>query len=225
MPAFWSAFLPLFVAVDVVGVLPVYLGFVAALDEPARRRIVLDATLTAAGVGGGFLFLGDAILAVVGVSVGDFQVAGGLLLLVLAIYDLLHPELPLRQPGVHLGVVPLGTPLIAGPAVLTTLLTIARTLGISPGAFGFWAKSGAGLGGAALGIPYRPSHRRSRRASGGQSLRAPLGGDRRHFGASRRGAGASGSVAWTTPRVELTCIAHRRSRREDIMGQMFSSLF
>ena len=76
MPAFWSAFIPLFVAVDVVGVLPVYLGFVAALDEPARRRIVLDATLTAAGVGGGFLFLGDAILSVVGVSVGDFQVAG-----------------------------------------------------------------------------------------------------------------------------------------------------
>lgn len=129
MPAFWSAFLPLFVAVDIVGVLPVYLGFVAAVDGPARRRIVLDATLTAAGVGRGFLLLGDAILSVVGVSVGDFQVAGGLLLLVLALHDLLHPELPLRQPGVHLGVVPLGTPLIAGPAVLTTLLTIARTQG------------------------------------------------------------------------------------------------
>jgi multiple antibiotic resistance protein len=80
-------------------------------------------------VGGGFLFLGDAILRVVGVSVGDFQVAGGLLLLVLAVYDLLHPELPLRQPGAHLGVVPLGTPFIAGPAVLTTLLTLARSQG------------------------------------------------------------------------------------------------
>ena len=41
----------------------------------------------------------------------------------------MHPELPLRQPGVHLGVVPLGTPLIAGPAVLTTLLTLARSHG------------------------------------------------------------------------------------------------
>jgi multiple antibiotic resistance protein len=126
---FWSAFLPLFVAVDIVGVLPVYLGFVATVEESTRRRIVVEATLTAAGVGGGFLFLGDAILHAVGVSVGDFQIAGGLLLLVLALYDLLHPELPLRQPGVHLGVVPLGTPLIAGPAVLTTLLTLARTHG------------------------------------------------------------------------------------------------
>jgi multiple antibiotic resistance protein len=124
-----SAFLPLLVAVDIVGVLPVYLGFVAAVDEGARRRIVVEATLTAAGVGGGFLFLGDGILHVLGISVGDFQVAGGLLLLVLALYDLLHPELPLRQPGVHLGVVPLGTPLIAGPTVLTTLLTLARSQG------------------------------------------------------------------------------------------------
>jgi small neutral amino acid transporter SnatA (MarC family) len=54
MPKFWSAFLPLFVAVDIVGVLPVYLGFVAAVDERARRRIVLDATLTAAAIGGDF---------------------------------------------------------------------------------------------------------------------------------------------------------------------------
>jgi multiple antibiotic resistance protein len=127
--AFWSAFLALLVAVDIVGVLPVYLGFVAAVDESTRRRIVVEATLTAAGLGIGFLFLGDAILHVVGVGMGDFQVAGGLLLLVLALYDLLHPELPLRQPGVHLGVVPLGTPLIAGPAVLTTLLTLARSHG------------------------------------------------------------------------------------------------
>jgi multiple antibiotic resistance protein len=127
--AFWSAFLALLVAVDIVGVLPVYLGFVAGVEEGARRRIVVEATLTAAGLGVGFLFLGEVILHVVGVSLGDFQVAGGLLLLVLALYDLLHPELPLRQPGVHLGVVPLGTPLIAGPAVLTTLLTLARSHG------------------------------------------------------------------------------------------------
>ena len=137
--AFWSAFLPLFVAVDIVGVLPVHLGFVVTVEERDRRGIVVDATLTAAGVGGAFLFLGDAILHAVGVSVGDFQVAGGLLLLVLALYDLLHPELPLRQPGVHLGVVPLGTPLIVGPAVLTTLLSLARTQGylLAPLAFGF----------------------------------------------------------------------------------------
>ena len=122
-------FIPLFVAVDVVAVLFVYLGIGMPLDEAARRRLVLEATMTAAAVGLGFLLVGDAVLHFLGVTVGDFQIAGGVLLLVLSIYDLLHPELPLRQPGAHPGVVPLGIPMIVGPATLTTLLTLARIHG------------------------------------------------------------------------------------------------
>jgi len=122
-------FIPLFVAVDVVAVVLVYLGIGMPLDETARRRLVLEATMTAAAIGLGFLLVGDAVLHFLGVTVGDFQVAGGVLLLVLSIYDLLHPELPLRQPGAHLGVVPLGIPMIVGAATLTTLLTLARTHG------------------------------------------------------------------------------------------------
>jgi multiple antibiotic resistance protein len=122
-------FLPLFVAVDVVALVLIYLGIGMPLDETARRRLVLEATLTAAAVGLGFLLVGDAVLHFLGVTVDDFQIAGGVLLLVLSIHDLLHPELPLRQPGAHPGVVPLGIPMIVGPAVLTTLLTVARTYG------------------------------------------------------------------------------------------------
>lgn len=129
MRSFLLAFIPLFVAVDVVGLVPIYLGISSGIDDPERRQLVLEATLTAAAVGTGFLVMGDAILSFLGVSVGDFQVAGGTLLLVLAVYDLLHPELPLRRPGARLGGVPLGIPMILGPAVLTTLLTVARTQG------------------------------------------------------------------------------------------------
>jgi len=124
-----QAFIPLFVAVDVVAVVLVYLGIGVRLPEPARRRLILESTITAAAVGLGFLFAGDAILRFLGVTVGDFQIAGGLLLLVLSIHDLLHPDMPLRQPGTRPGVVPLGIPMIAGPAVLTTLITLARTHG------------------------------------------------------------------------------------------------
>jgi multiple antibiotic resistance protein len=123
------AFIPLFVAVDVVAVVLVYLAIGTWLAEAARRRLVLEATMTAAAVGLGFLMVGDAVLNFVGVTVADFQVAGGLLLLVLSIHDLLHPEMPLRQPGVHPGVVPLGIPMIVGPAVLTTLITVAQAYG------------------------------------------------------------------------------------------------
>ena len=74
------AFLPLFVAVDVVGLLPIYLGWTASLSEVERRPVALEATLTATVVGVSFLLAGDAILTVLGVTVGDLQVAGGLLL-------------------------------------------------------------------------------------------------------------------------------------------------
>lgn len=129
MHGFWLAFIPLFVAVDAVGVVPIFLGLADGIDEAARRQLVADATLAAGAVGLGFIFLGDAVLQFLGVTVGDFQVAGGVVLLVLSIYDLLHPATPLRQSGARLGVVPLGVPLIVGPAVLTTLLTVARTHG------------------------------------------------------------------------------------------------
>jgi multiple antibiotic resistance protein len=131
------AFIPLFVAMDVIGLLPIYLGMTGTLGPAERRAVAGQATRTAAVVGLGFLFLGDALLAVLGATVGDLQVAGGLLLLVFAVYDLLHPGLPLRQPAAGFGPVPLGVPLIAGPAVLTSLLTLARTQGIAPTLIGF----------------------------------------------------------------------------------------
>lgn len=130
-------FIPLFVAMDVIGLLPIYLGMTGTVAAAERRTLAGQATLTAAIVGLGFLFLGDALLSVLGATVGDLQVAGGLLLLLFAVYDLLHPELPLRQPVEGLGLVPLGVPLIAGPAVLTSLLALARTHGIGPTLVGF----------------------------------------------------------------------------------------
>jgi multiple antibiotic resistance protein len=123
------AFIPLFVSVDVIGLVPIYLGLTLSLGETERRQLVLDATLTAAAIGFVFVFVGDAVLQLLGVTVGDFQIGGGVLLLVLSIYDLLHPDLPLRSPGGSPGVVPLGIPMIVGPGVLTTLLTVVRTYG------------------------------------------------------------------------------------------------
>jgi len=62
---------------------------------------------------------------VIGVTVNDFRVAGGIVLLVLAILDLITHEKTRRLPGDQVGVVPIGTPLIAGPAVLAALMTMS----------------------------------------------------------------------------------------------------
>jgi multiple antibiotic resistance protein len=123
------AFVALFVAVDVLGVLPIYLGLTAGVPTEERKRLPWQSTLTATAVGVGFLVVGEPIFRVLGVTVGDFQVAGGILLLVLALHDLLNPGKVLRRPTPGVGVVPLGTPLIVGPAVLTTLLVLVQSHG------------------------------------------------------------------------------------------------
>jgi multiple antibiotic resistance protein len=123
------AFVALFVAVDILGILPIYLSLTADLRAEERRRLPGQSALTATGVGVGFLLLGDPIFRVLGVSVGDFQVAGGILLVALSLHDLLNPGKVLPRPAPTVGVVPLGTPMIVGPAVLTMLLILVQSYG------------------------------------------------------------------------------------------------
>ena len=133
-----QAFVALFVAVDILGLLPIYLSLTGNLPIDKRRRLPALATLTALAIGLGFMLIGRALLRIMVVSVGDFQVAGGILLLILSIHDLLHPGNVLRRPGPTVGAVPLGTPLIVGPAVLTTIVALEQSYGsaITLGAFG-----------------------------------------------------------------------------------------
>ena len=124
------AWIPLFVALDPVGVVPIFLGMTAGIEAKRRNRITHQATWTAAIVAVGFMFLGKLIFKAVGISVGDFKVAGGLILLVLASRHLLQTGPSVTPLPEDFGIVPLGLPLIAGPATLTTLLILMDSVGI-----------------------------------------------------------------------------------------------
>jgi len=123
--AFLLAFIPIFVTVDPIGVLPIFAALTEGLDEKKRRKILFQSLITATCLAVGFIFLGKATFQFLGITVGDFMVAGGVLLFCIAIIDLINPSKEHRLPAEDLGVVPIGTPLIVGPAVLTTsLITI-----------------------------------------------------------------------------------------------------
>ena len=79
----------------------------------------------------GFLFLGANIFKALGISTSDFQIAGGLILFVLAARDLILPAAIPEKMSHDFGVVPLGMPLIAGPALITTLIALAQRLGVA----------------------------------------------------------------------------------------------
>jgi multiple antibiotic resistance protein len=126
------AFAALFVAVDILGLLPLYLSLTGGLPPEDRRRLPWQCALTAAAVGLGFLAAGQALFQILGITVGDFQVAGGLLLLVLSVSDLVRGPAAVEAANTTVGIVPLGTPLVVGPAVLTTLLLLVQTHGYGP---------------------------------------------------------------------------------------------
>lgn len=124
------SFIPLFVAIDVLGVVPIFLSLTERLERPQKFRLVTDATLAALGVSLIFLFFGRFLFSVMGITEDDFRVGGGIILLILAIVDLLFSHDQQRSPETSIGVVPIGIPLIIGPAALTTILILVDAYGV-----------------------------------------------------------------------------------------------
>jgi multiple antibiotic resistance protein len=124
------SFIPLFIAVDAIGVMPMFVGLTSELEQKAKTRIILQSMLTAACLAIGFVLGGKLLFRWLGITIGDFMIAGGAILFSLAIIDLVNPTKKRRAPEQDLGVVPLGTPLIAGPAVLTTSMLIVSEYGL-----------------------------------------------------------------------------------------------
>ncbi len=128
------SFIPLFVAVDAIGVLPFILALTQDTRPSERPRIIRYAMLTALVLGLGFIGIGRGIFLILGIEEADFLVAGGLILLILSIRHLTTGKLVELQASASkgmVGVVPIGTPLVVGPAVLTTLLVLTQQYPLS----------------------------------------------------------------------------------------------
>lgn len=128
---FLHAFIPLFVAIDPIGLAAIFLGLGQGMAARQRQVIARQATLTGGVVALGFLFLGASMFKALGITSSDFQIAGGLILFILAARDLIHSAAVPEQLPADFGVVPLGMPLIAGPALITTLIALAQTIPIA----------------------------------------------------------------------------------------------
>ncbi|MFO1464444.1 MAG: MarC family protein [bacterium] len=128
---FLLAMLPLFVAIDPIGLIPIYLGISQGIEEEKLRSVTRQAIGTAALVALVFVFLGKLLFEALGITVADFKLAGGLILLALATRELVGPPEAAKDYRDEVGVVPLGTPLLAGPAAITTLLILVDASGVS----------------------------------------------------------------------------------------------
>jgi multiple antibiotic resistance protein len=128
---FGEAFVTLFVIMDPPGTIPLFLALMSGRSGRARRRAAGQAVLVALGVIVSFALFGQQVLEYLGIGIPALQGAGGLLLLLVAL-DLLtgRAEDPQQVRDVNVALVPLGTPLLAGPgAIVATIVFVQRADG------------------------------------------------------------------------------------------------
>src|SRR3954466_809737 len=130
LPKFTIAFIPIFVAIDPIGLVAIFLGLGGRVEIERGRYEGVVGLITGLAISVVFIFLGQLIFKALGMTVADFQIAGGLILLGLAVRELLDLGNRASYAGEDFGVVPLGMPLIAGPALLTALLILVDSVGL-----------------------------------------------------------------------------------------------
>jgi multiple antibiotic resistance protein len=125
----WSVasqtFVILLVIMDPVAALPVFIGLTRGFTADARRRAAIRATIAAGGLVLGFAVGGDLLLSYLDVSLDALAIAGGLLLLLLALEMLRGIDEP-ADGGGDIALVPLASPLVAGPGAIATTIILAR---------------------------------------------------------------------------------------------------
>lgn len=127
-----GTFIPLFVATNVFMLLPIFIALTKEMAKAKKRIVIRDSILTAIIVSFLFIALGEIIFRILGITADDFKIAGGLVLLVFAVRDLTRSGEERIKPDIKVGVVPIGVPLIVGPAVLTNILLLVDHFGIIP---------------------------------------------------------------------------------------------
>src|SRR4030065_2218436 len=110
---FIMTFIPLFLAFDAIGVLPIYLSLTQDMDRGVRARVLRHSIITASAITVLFLLIGKGIFIILGITISDFQIGGGVFLFGLAFRAHLFFEQRSRKPHPTVGTVPIGTPLIA----------------------------------------------------------------------------------------------------------------
>ncbi len=134
LPALIAAFTTLFIIIDAPGLAPLFIALTQGMTQSQRRAIGLRACLVAGVLMLVFLFLGEAVLGFIGISMPAFRIAGGILLFLTALDMLFERRQARREGSADQGqqehqddpsVFPLAIPLIVGPGLITTIILLA----------------------------------------------------------------------------------------------------
>ena len=125
-------FISLFAIIDPVGTIPIIIAFTVGMTAQKRERVGLVASLAVFGILLAALLLGEAILEFFSISIHSFRTAGGILLLLMSVKMLLGNKETLTPDDIDtdgtssIAIVPLSTPLLAGPGAISTVILDAH---------------------------------------------------------------------------------------------------
>jgi multiple antibiotic resistance protein len=130
---FGEVLVTLVVIMDPVGNVPLFLGLTGGRSNAKRRRLAWQAVLVSLFVVTLFALLGQQILSYLGIGIPAMQGAGGLLLTIVALELLTgKQDDPAEVENVNVALVPLGTPLLAGPgAIVATIVFVKQNHGLA----------------------------------------------------------------------------------------------
>jgi multiple antibiotic resistance protein len=136
-----TVFVALFAVFNPVGAVPILVSLTEGYTKKERRRVIQKSILVAGGMLLGFMLVGIYVFEVLGIDIADFQIAGGILVFKVA-FDMLQgktsstklttteEEESLQKESI--GVVPIGTPLLAGPGSITTVIIYFNEISTGP---------------------------------------------------------------------------------------------
>ncbi len=128
-----EVFVTLFVIMDPVGTIPIFLSLTRGRSSATQRKAAWQAVLVSFGVITAFAFFGQQVLHYLDISLAALKGAGGLLLLLVALELLTgKDETPTASTDVNVSLVPLGTPLLAGPGAIVATMVFSRRVESAP---------------------------------------------------------------------------------------------
>lgn len=129
MEGILEAFITLFVIMDPIGNLPLFIGLTKGMPINEIKRNVDRSVFVAGVLLFIFLFLGLQIFDFFGINIDSFQIAGGIILLIISILYVFGASLKyVKHHGTDLSI-PIGTPLLTGPGVITTTIILVKERG------------------------------------------------------------------------------------------------
>ena len=135
---FATAFTTLTVIMDPVGTVPIFLGLTSRYSQHQQRRAAIQATSVSFGVILTFAILGGQILRLLSISMEALQLSGGVLLFLVAMELLMGTDSSTPDTGdegVNVALVPLGTPLLAGPGSIVAVMVAVGQAGVNVGSW------------------------------------------------------------------------------------------